>query len=67
MSNDKFITQLVDVVATANALSDAVRVAIQNEADIPNEVILALSNYRAKEKEFENLLDLLLSNSVILN
>ncbi len=66
MSN-KFVVDLTDLVAASNNLAVQVQLAIQNEADIPNEVILALSVYKEKEKKFENLLDLLLTSTVILN
>jgi hypothetical protein len=64
---DPTLVALVDYVAKSCELIHQLEIAISKEADIPNEVILALSNLKAEENRFNKTLDLVLASVVTLN
>jgi len=58
---------IVDFAETAILLADLVQEEVRAGLDVPDKVILALSSFRAQEKKLENVLDLVLANTVTLN
>jgi len=58
---------IVDFAETAILLADLVQEEVRTGLDVPDKVILALSSFRAQEKKLENVLDLVLANTVTLN
>ncbi len=58
---------IVDFAETAILLADLVQEEVRTGLDVPDKVILALSSFRAQEKKLENILDLVLANTVTLN
>lgn len=64
---DPALMALVDYVAKSCELIYQLEVAISKEADIPNEVILALSNLKAEQNKFDKTLDLVLASVITLN
>lgn len=67
MKHFEFTNKLINLVARSNALSNSLQDALVKGDEITPEVVLALSNYKACEKDFENILDLLLHTGVTLN
>lgn len=58
---------VVEFSASAIHLADLLQEQVRKGLDVPNELVLALSSFRAQEKKLENVLDLVLANTVQLN